>query len=498
MSEGGGVCVCPRERKVNKLRTPQNVFINGQLWLLFVPYIYFHTPIPSFSHTPTLPYSHTPILTYSHTLILCSLGGDKGKFFCTPHYRQLFLSNPEAINYSRVGPGPREKPEEEPMDVVEQNRDTGAVKPVSRLDKVVEVEESSMETVKEERTLSVMSGEESENSSSDVMRNIEGTSSVVVKKIEGDWMEIEAMPLPSVSINVHPPQSSSSWQPEISIEGEDEREKEGERRNTESERKSTAEEEEEGEVEGESVCEGLGESVSGPEMMSNENDDMKGVERREVCARERKRWSLTESKLVSNQFTTSLNKKQNNDEVIRNGVLPQINGSHGDICRDSSIMGERERVSEVSRDRVHHRNDNGHVIASVAIGDSVAIGNRDRDGVSVRERIRTIQQDHNIENEGETGEGVREGEREGKGEGEGGRLGTGDVLAVRMSECENVEWKNKECKKEERENVKCENEEWKNVECENEEWKLVRDMELSTMQVVTSHHHGGVSEMYIH
>ena len=32
-------------------------------------------------------------------------GGEKGKFFCSPHYRQLFLSNPEAINYSRAGAG---------------------------------------------------------------------------------------------------------------------------------------------------------------------------------------------------------------------------------------------------------------------------------------------------------------------------------------------------------------------------------------------------------
>ena len=32
-------------------------------------------------------------------------GGEKGKFFCSAHYRQLFLSNPEAINYSRAGQG---------------------------------------------------------------------------------------------------------------------------------------------------------------------------------------------------------------------------------------------------------------------------------------------------------------------------------------------------------------------------------------------------------
>ncbi len=29
-------------------------------------------------------------------------GGEKGKFFCTAHYRQLFMSNPEAIGYQRA------------------------------------------------------------------------------------------------------------------------------------------------------------------------------------------------------------------------------------------------------------------------------------------------------------------------------------------------------------------------------------------------------------
>lgn len=33
------------------------------------------------------------------------VGDEKGKFFCSAHYRQLFLSNPEAINYSRAGAG---------------------------------------------------------------------------------------------------------------------------------------------------------------------------------------------------------------------------------------------------------------------------------------------------------------------------------------------------------------------------------------------------------
>ena len=36
------------------------------------------------------------------------VGGEKGKFFCSTHYRQLFLSNPEAINYSRADAPKRE------------------------------------------------------------------------------------------------------------------------------------------------------------------------------------------------------------------------------------------------------------------------------------------------------------------------------------------------------------------------------------------------------
>lgn len=33
------------------------------------------------------------------------VGGENGKFFCSVHYRQLFLSNPEMINYSWAGAG---------------------------------------------------------------------------------------------------------------------------------------------------------------------------------------------------------------------------------------------------------------------------------------------------------------------------------------------------------------------------------------------------------
>ena len=36
-------------------------------------------------------------------------GGEKGKFFCSVHYRQLFMSNPEAINYSRADAPKREQ-----------------------------------------------------------------------------------------------------------------------------------------------------------------------------------------------------------------------------------------------------------------------------------------------------------------------------------------------------------------------------------------------------
>lgn len=42
-------------------------------------------------------------------------GAEKGKFFCTAHYRQLFLSNPEAINYSRANPGAGPRPTPTPV-----------------------------------------------------------------------------------------------------------------------------------------------------------------------------------------------------------------------------------------------------------------------------------------------------------------------------------------------------------------------------------------------
>ena len=54
-------------------------------------------------------------------------GGEKGKFFCSVHYRQLFLSNPEAINYSRAGARKRDSQQED-MEVEENAREV--VKPV--------------------------------------------------------------------------------------------------------------------------------------------------------------------------------------------------------------------------------------------------------------------------------------------------------------------------------------------------------------------------------
>lgn len=41
-------------------------------------------------------------------------GGEKGKFFCSPHYRQLFLSHPEVINYSRADPSKKQTKKVEP------------------------------------------------------------------------------------------------------------------------------------------------------------------------------------------------------------------------------------------------------------------------------------------------------------------------------------------------------------------------------------------------
>ncbi|CAI8014575.1 [F-actin]-monooxygenase MICAL3 [Geodia barretti] len=81
--------------------------------------------------------------------------GDRGKFFCTPHYRQLFLSNPEAINYSRAGQGRRDRAgqdkDEEQMEVSQPPTAVEPVKPVPKLDKLVEEEEEEggkMEAVK--------------------------------------------------------------------------------------------------------------------------------------------------------------------------------------------------------------------------------------------------------------------------------------------------------------------------------------------------------------
>lgn len=59
-----------------------------------------------------LPFSSLPIPRCTHCK--CQLqvgnyayargsGGEPGKFFCRPHFKQLFMSNPEAINYGRAG-----------------------------------------------------------------------------------------------------------------------------------------------------------------------------------------------------------------------------------------------------------------------------------------------------------------------------------------------------------------------------------------------------------
>ncbi len=78
-------------------------------------------------------------------------GGERGKFFCTPHYRQLFLSNPEAINYSRAGASKRESRveevvqpairEEEPVKRVPQQE---PVKPVSPVEPAMRTSEDEV------------------------------------------------------------------------------------------------------------------------------------------------------------------------------------------------------------------------------------------------------------------------------------------------------------------------------------------------------------------
>ena len=57
------------------------------------------------------------------------VGGEKGKFFCSAHYRQLFLSNPEAINYSRAGVPKRDSQQEE-MEVEEKTREAPLRRPI--------------------------------------------------------------------------------------------------------------------------------------------------------------------------------------------------------------------------------------------------------------------------------------------------------------------------------------------------------------------------------
>lgn len=69
--------------------------------------------------------------------------GSKGKFFCDTHYQQLFLSNPKAINYSRVGATTKDRAEHL-VEVVKP------VEPVSRLDEVVKIDEQKTEKRKGE------------------------------------------------------------------------------------------------------------------------------------------------------------------------------------------------------------------------------------------------------------------------------------------------------------------------------------------------------------
>ena len=60
-------------------------------------------------------------------------GGEKGKFFCSVHYRQLFMSNPEAINYSRA-------------DAPKKNKSKTDLKPSATQEKNTELKEGNTDT----------------------------------------------------------------------------------------------------------------------------------------------------------------------------------------------------------------------------------------------------------------------------------------------------------------------------------------------------------------
>jgi hypothetical protein len=87
--------------------------------------------------------------------------GQPGKFFCKPHYRQLFMSNPEAINYARSQPDRQAPPTSPPtvspsVSPIKKDLETiGEEEIMTTTEVTVEVEEEeSKEEYKRKRTLS--------------------------------------------------------------------------------------------------------------------------------------------------------------------------------------------------------------------------------------------------------------------------------------------------------------------------------------------------------
>ena len=73
-------------------------------------------------------------------------GGEKGKFFCSVHYRQLFMSNPEAINYSRADAPKREQSKTDLPAEKEKSTQQMNGRPEQEMTKSTSVEDATLRT----------------------------------------------------------------------------------------------------------------------------------------------------------------------------------------------------------------------------------------------------------------------------------------------------------------------------------------------------------------
>jgi hypothetical protein len=74
------------------------------------------------------------------------VGSEKGKFFCSVHYRQLFMSNPEAINYSRADAPKREQSKTDLSAEKEKSTQQINSKPKQEITKSKSVEDTTQRT----------------------------------------------------------------------------------------------------------------------------------------------------------------------------------------------------------------------------------------------------------------------------------------------------------------------------------------------------------------